>query len=189
LAPPLVLASASPRRRELLAQIGRIPAEILPADADETERPGETPRALAARLALLKAQAVAASRPDALVLGADTVVACGRRMLPKTDDPAEARRHLNLLSGRRHRVIGGICLIAPGQKPRVRVSETILTFKRLTDREIDAYLATGEWRGCAGGYALQGRAAVFARFLSGSFSNVIGLDLHMTEALLAGAGA
>lgn len=107
MAPPLVLASASPRRRELLAQIGRSPAEILPADLDETERPGETPRALAARLALGKAEAVAALRPTALVLAADTIVACGRRMLPKTDDPAEARRHLNLLSGRRHRVIGG----------------------------------------------------------------------------------
>lgn len=188
MAPPLVLASASPRRRDLLAQIGRTPAEILPADADETERPGEMPRALAARLALLKAQAVAALRPAALVLGADTVVACGRRMLPKTDDPAEARRHLSLLSGRRHRVIGGICLIVPGHKPRVRVSETVLTFKRLTPAEIDAYIATGEWRGCAGGYALQGRAAVFARFMSGSFSNVIGLDLYETESLLAGAG-
>jgi len=108
LAPPLVLASASPRRRELLAQIGRIPAEILPADADETERPGERPRDLAARLALLKAQAVAASRPAALVLGADTVVACGRRILPKAETETQARDCLALLSGRRHRVLGGI---------------------------------------------------------------------------------
>ena len=189
MAPPLVLASASPRRRDLLAQIGRTPAEILPADADETERPGEMPRALAARLALLKAQAVAALRPAALVLGADTVVACGRRILPKAETETQARDCLALLSGRRHRVLGGICLIVPGAKPRTRLSETILTFKRLTSIEIDAYIAGGEWRGKAGGYAIQGKAAEFVRFLSGSYSNVVGLDLYETARLLEGAGA
>ena len=185
----LVLASASPRRRDLLAQIGRNPAEILPADLDETPRAGESPRALAARLAREKAEAVARARPDCLVLAADTIVACGRRMLAKTEDAAEARRHLNLLSGRRHRVIGGTCLIVPGAKPRVRVSETVIAFKRLSPAEVDAYLADGEWRGKAGAYAIQGRAAAFVRFLSGSYPNVVGLDLYATEALLAGAGA
>lgn len=187
--PPLVLASASPRRRDLLAQIGRAPAEILPADLDETPLPGESPRALAQRLAREKAEEVAKRRPEALVLAADTVVACGRRMLPKAETEEEARAYLALLSGRRHHVLGGICLIVPGSKPRVRLSDTVLAFKRLTPVEIDAYIACGEWRGCAGGYALQGRAAIFARFLSGSFSNVIGLDLHEAESLLAGAGA
>lgn len=189
MAPPLVLASASPRRRELLAQIGRIPAEVLPADIDETERPGESPRALAARLAYGKAETVAASRPAALVLGADTVVACGRRVLPKAETESQARGCLALLSGRRHRVLGGICLIVPGAKPRARLSETILAFKRLTQAEIDGYIAGGEWRGKAGGYAIQGKAAEFVRFLSGSYSNVVGLDLYETARLLEGAGA
>jgi septum formation protein len=189
LPPPLVLASASPRRRDLLAQIGRIPAEILAADADESERPGEAPRDLAARLSRAKAQTIAAQRPDALVLAADTVVACGRRILPKAETEAQARACLELLSGRRHRVLGGICLIVPGKAPRARLSETILSFKRLTDAEIDAYIAGGEWRGKAGGYAIQGEAAAFVRFLSGSYSNVVGLDLYETARLLEGAGA
>lgn len=186
---PLVLASASPRRRDLLAQIGRAPAEILPADLDESPLPGEVPRALALRLALAKAEAVAKLRPHAHVLAADTVVACGRRMLPKAETEAEARHCLALLSGRRHRVLGGICLIAPGAKPRARLSETVLTFKRLTEAEIEAYVAGGEWKGKAGGYAIQGRAASFVRFLSGSYSNVVGLDLYEASALLDGAGA
>lgn len=185
----LVLASASPRRRDLLAQIGRPPSEILPADLDETPRPGEAPRALAQRLAREKAEAVAKLRPDAFVLAADTVVACGRRLLPKAEHEDEARGCLTLLSGRRHHVIGGICLIAPAAKPRLRVSDTVLAFKRLTIAEIDAYIAGGEWKGKAGGYAIQGRAAAFVRFLSGSYSNVVGLDLYETESLLAGAGA
>ncbi len=187
--PPLVLASASPRRRDLLGQIGRAPAEILPADLDETPLPGETPRALAQRLARAKAEVVARSRPDALVLAADTVVACGRRLLPKAETEAEARACLALLSGRRHHVLGGLCLIAPGAKPRLRVSDSVLAFKRLTQAEIDAYVASGEWQGKAGGYAIQGRAAAFLRFLSGSYSNVVGLDLYETASLLAGAGA
>jgi septum formation protein len=186
---PLVLASASPRRRDLLAQIGRAPAEILPAELDETPKPGEAPRALAERLAREKALAVAKLRPDALVLAADTVVACGRRLLPKAETEAEARACLALLSGRRHHVLGGICLIVPGAKPRLRVSDTVLAFKRLARPEIDAYIASGEWRGKAGGYAIQGRAAAFVRFLSGSYSNVVGLDLYETAALLEGAGA
>jgi septum formation protein len=186
---PLVLASASPRRRDLLAQIGRPPAEILPAELDETPLPGERPRALALRLARAKAEAVAKLRPEAVVLAADTVVACGRRLLPKAETEAEARACLELLSGRRHHVLGGLCLIAPGAAPRARVSDTVLAFKRLGPREIDAYIASGEWRGKAGGYAIQGRAAAFVRFLSGSYSNVVGLDLHETAALLDGAGA
>jgi septum formation protein len=186
---PLVLASASPRRRDLLAQIGRAPAEILPAELDETPLPGETPRALAERLARAKAEAVAKLRPSALVLAADTVVACGRRLLPKAETEHEARACLALLSGRRHHVLGGICLIAPDAKPRVRVSDTVLAFKRLASAEIDAYVASGEWKGKAGGYAIQGRAAAFVRFLSGSYSNVVGLDLYETAALLDGAGA
>lgn len=187
--PPLVLASASPRRRDLLVQIGRAPAAILPADLDEAPLKGESPRALAQRLARAKAEAVAKSRPDALVLAADTVVACGRRLLPKAETEAEARACLALLSGRRHHVLGGICLIAPGRAPRLRVSDTVLAFKRLSTTEIDAYVASGEWKGKAGGYAIQGRAAAFVRFLSGSYSNVVGLDLYETESLLAGAGA
>ena len=187
MAAPLVLASASPRRRELLAQIGLVPVAIDPAEIDETPLAGETGPNLAERLACAKAAAVAARRPDALVLAADTVVACGRRILPKAETEDEARACLALLSGRRHRVHGGICVAAPGRKPVVRVSTTIVTFKRLSDAEIDAYLASGEWKGKAGGYAIQGRAAALIRFVSGSYSNVVGLDLFASAQMLAGA--
>ncbi len=187
MAAPLVLASASPRRRELLAQIGLVPVAIDPAEIDETPLAGETGPNLAERLARAKAAAVAARRPDALVLAADTVVACGRRILPKAETEDEARACLALLSGRRHRVHGGICVAAPGRKPVVRVSTTIVTFKRLSDAEIDAYLASGEWKGKAGGYAIQGRAAALIRFVSGSYSNVVGLDLFASAQMLAGA--
>ena len=187
MAAPLVLASASPRRRELLAQIGLVPVAIDPAEIDETPLAGETGPNLAERLARAKAAAVAARRPDALVLAADTVVACGRRILPKAETEDEARACLALLSGRCHRVHGGICVAAPGRKPVVRVSTTIVTFKRLSDAEIDAYLASGEWKGKAGGYAIQGRAAALIRFVSGSYSNVVGLDLFASAQMLAGA--
>jgi septum formation protein len=187
-APPqqttLVLASASPRRQELLRQIGVTPDLVVPAELDESPQREELPRAYAKRLARAKAMAVAALHPGALVLGADTVVACGRRILPKAEDEATARRCLTLLSGRRHRVLGGVCLIAPGGKSREALVVTILRFKRLTAREIDAYIAGGEWHGKAGGYAIQGHAATFVSFLSGSYSNVVGLPLFEVAAML-----
>ncbi|MBY0332228.1 MAG: Maf family protein [Acetobacteraceae bacterium] len=187
--PPLVLASASPRRLELLARIGIVPDRVLPAEIDETPRKAELPRRLAARLAAEKAAATAALAPaEALVLAADTVVGVGRRILGKPADRAEARRFLALLSGRRHRVITGVVLHRPGGKPLSRLVETALAFQRLTEQQVEAYLDSGEWRGKAGGYAIQGRAEMFVRFLSGSWSNVVGLPLFETAQLLRGIG-
>lgn len=183
----LVLASASPRRLALLAQIGIEPDLVVAADIDETPKRDELPRDHAARLAREKAEAVASSHADAFVLGADTVVACGRRILPKPETEAEAAQCLELLSGRAHRVYTGVCLVAPG-RAALRVSETRVTFKRLSREEIASYLASGEWRGKAGGYAIQGRAAIFIRTLTGSHSAVVGLPLFETAALLSGAG-
>jgi septum formation protein len=185
---PLVLASASPRRRDLLAQIGIQPTEIRAADLDETPLKGELPRALAARLSLAKATAVARERPDALVLAADTVVALGRRILPKAETEAEVRDCLGLLSGRRHRVLTGLCLIHPDGRRATRVVETILRFQRLDAAAIAAYVRSGEGLGKAGGYAIQGRAAVFVAWLGGSYSNVVGLPLAETAGLLRGFG-
>lgn len=185
----LILASASPRRLDLLSQVGIVPAAVLPADIDETPRPGEQPRALARRLASEKAAAVARAHPDAFVLGADTVVACGRRSLPKPVDEAEARRCLDLLSGRRHRVIGGVALACPGGRVLVRDAVTAVQFKRLGRAEVDRYLASGEWRDKAGGYAIQGLAALFVTAINGDYNNVVGLPLALTAALLTGAGA
>ncbi|WP_135469101.1 Maf family nucleotide pyrophosphatase [Crenalkalicoccus roseus] len=186
--PPLVLASASPRRLELLARIGVVPDRVLPTDTDETPRKGELPRDLAARLAAEKAEAAAAAAPGALVLAADTVVGVGRRILPKAETEEEARRCLALLSGRRHRVSTGVVLRTPDGHHRARLVETILAFQRLTPAQIEAYIGSGEWRGKAGGYAIQGRAEAFVRFLSGSWSNVVGLPLFETAQLLRGAG-
>jgi septum formation protein len=186
--PPLVLASASPRRRDLLARIGIVPDRILPTATDETPRKEELPRQLAARLAAEKAAAAAAIAPDALVLAADTVVGVGRRILPKAETETEARRCLDLLSGRRHHVYTGVVLRTPGGKALSRLVDTIVTFQRLTEAQIADYLAGGEWHGKAGGYAIQGRAEVFVRFLSGSHSNVIGLPLFETAQLLRGVG-
>ena len=186
--PALVLASASPRRLDLLRQIAVIPAQVDPADLDESPAKGELPMPHARRLAEEKARAVAARHPDCFVLAADTVVACGRRILPKAEDAATARKCLTLLSGRRHRVHGGVCLIAPDGKIRQRLVSTIVTFKRLTQAEIDAYVASGEWDGKAGGYAIQGLAARHVRAISGSYSNIVGLPLFETAALLEGAG-
>jgi nucleoside triphosphate pyrophosphatase len=186
--PTLVLASASPRRRDLLAQIGIVPDAVDPADLDETPRPREMPGPHAARLAGEKAAAVAVRHPDACVLAADTVVACGQRILPKPEEPGEARRCLRLLSGRAHRVYGGVCILAPGGTARRRLVQTVVRFKRLEAAEIEDYLASGEWQGKAGGYAIQGRAAAFVRSINGSYSNVVGLPLFEVAQILKGLG-
>ena len=185
--PPLVLASASPRRLDLLRQVGREPAEIDPADIDESPLARELPRAYALRMAMAKLAAVVPRHRDAVVLAADSVVVCGRRILPKAETVDEARACLGLLSGRRHRVLGGLAVASPGGQVRSRLVETIVRFKRLEAAEIGAYLESGEWKGKAGGYAIQGRAAAFVAFLSGSYSNVVGLPLFETEQLLKAA--
>lgn len=188
--PPLILASSSPRRRALLEQIGIRPGRIATPEIDETPLPRELPRAHALRLAEAKLTAVA-SRADAagaFVLGADTVVACGRRILPKTDDAASAERCLRLLSGRRHRVYTGVALAAPDGARAARVAMTVVRFKRLGAEELAAYLASGEWQGKAGGYAIQGRAEAFVVAINGSYSNVVGLPLQVTWDLLRGLG-
>ena len=184
----LVLASASPRRLDLLARIGVIPDAVDPADLDETALKGELPRPHARRLACEKATAVAARHPDALVLGADTVVAVGRRILPKVEDEATERACLALLSGRRHRVLTAIALAIPGKPMRSRLVETVIALKRLSPAEIDYYVAHGEWHGKAGGYALQGYGEVYVRHIAGSHSAVVGLPLAETRTLLQSAG-
>lgn len=186
--PGLVLASASPRRLDLLRQIGIVPGAVDPAELDETPRKGELPLPHAARLAEEKARAVAARHPDRFILAADTVVACGRRILPKAEDERTAKRCLALLSGRRHRVHGGVALLTPEGRLHTRTVSTIVTFKNLDHGEVAAYLASGEWHGKAGGYAIQGLAAIFVRALGGSYSNVVGLPLFETAALLKGVG-
>jgi septum formation protein len=183
-----VLASSSPRRRDLLNQIGIVPDVIAPAEIDETPLRRELPARMARRLARAKAEAVAVAHPGTLVLGADSVVAAGRRALPKAETEDEARACLALLSGRRHRVHAGVCAIAPDGRRAERLVTTTVTFKRLTPAEIAGYLATGEWHGKAGGYAIQGRAGAFVRFVSGSYSAVVGLPLAETAALLTGLG-
>lgn len=185
---PLVLASASPRRLALLAQIGVVPDLVDAADLDETPRRGELPRPHAARLAAAKAVAVAARHPGATVLAADTVVAAGRRILPKAEDAATARACLALLSGRRHRVVTAVALIGGDGTMRAASAEAIVTFKRLADDEVERYLAGGEWRGKAGGYAVQGAAAALIRAFSGSWTGVVGLPLFETRTLLRAAG-
>nr|WP_237180421.1 Maf family nucleotide pyrophosphatase [Roseomonas haemaphysalidis] len=186
--PPLVLASGSPRRVDLLARIGVTPDRILPADIDETPARDELPRLLAARLSRAKAAAVAPLAPDAVVLAADTVVGVGRRILPKAETEAEARQCLDLLSGRRHRVHTGVALALPDGRVLTRLVESVVTFQRLTAQQVDAYIAGGEWRGKAGGYTIQESAEAFVRFLSGSHSNVVGLPLYETAQLLRGIG-
>jgi len=183
----LILASASPRRRDLLAQIGLQPRVVV-AEIDEAPLPHELPAAHVGRLARAKAARVAAANPGAIVLAADTAVACGRRILPKADEEPQARACLALLSGRRHRVYGGICVLAPNGRIAERVVVTSVGFRRLTDADIERYIAAGEWQGKAGGYAIQGRAAAFVRSLNGSYTNVVGLDLHTAASLLRGVG-
>jgi septum formation protein len=184
----LVLASASPRRLDLLARIGVHPDSIVPSEIDESVRRGELPRDHALRLAREKAEAVAASHPDALVLAADTVVAVGRKILPKVEDEETLRACMTLLSGRRHRVLTGVALASPGGAMRTRLVETMIAMKRLSPQEVDHYASHREWRGKAGGYALQGYGEVYVRHIAGSYSNVVGLPLAETRLLLKSAG-
>ncbi len=186
--PEFILASASPRRVELLRQISIVPDHILPAEIEETPLKNEQPRELVARLAVAKAAAIAKDYPDAYVLAADTVVACGRRILPKAETTDDARALLEMLSGRRHRVIGGVSIFAPAGASSARVVETAVTFKRLSSAELDNYLASDEWRDKAGAYAIQGLAARFVCSLNGSYSNVVGLPLYETSQMLSGLG-
>ncbi|MCF1504677.1 MULTISPECIES: Maf-like protein [Afifella] len=189
---PLVLASGSPRRLALLDQIGIIPDRLLPAGIEETPERKELPRSMARRLARTKAEVAArAARRDpalegAYVLAADTVVAVGRRILPKPEVTDEAAACLRLLSGRAHRVYTAICLLTPKGATRQKLVESRVRFKRLSRSEIEIYLASGEWQGKAGGYAIQGRAGAFVVKLIGSYSNVVGLPLFETMNLLAG---
>ena len=185
-APTLILGSASPRRRELIARLGISLAGVAAADIDETPQHGELPRSYAQRMAREKAAAVDGA--GAFVLAGDTVVACGRRILPKAEDETTARECLRLLSGRRHRVLSAIALKSPDGTLRERLSETIVRFKQLSQAEIDAYITGGEWHGKAGGYAVQGRAAGLIVSLAGSPSGVIGLPLYETRTLLLSAG-
>ena len=189
--PPIVLASASPRRRDLLCQIGIEPAAIIPTDIDETPHQRELPPRYALRMADEKARAIVL--PDgindgAVVLAGDTVVAVGRRILPKAETQDQARSCLALLSGRRHRVYGGIALRLTDGTLRSRLVTSSVIFKRLHRDEIDAYIATGDWQGKAGGYAIQGPAAAYIRYIEGSYSNIVGFSLHDVSALLAASG-
>lgn len=182
-----ILASASPRRLELLKRGGLVPDRIVPAGIDETPRKGELPAAHAKRLARDKAEKIASQHPDAVVLAADTVVSCGRRTLPKAEDEESARECLHLLSGRRHRVTTAICVMQ-GKRVLSREVVTRVRMKKLTKAEIDAYVASGEWQGKAGGYAIQERADAFIPWISGSYSNVVGLPLAETSTMLASFG-
>lgn len=188
LAARLVLASASPRRLALLQQIGLTPDEVVPAEMDESALRDERPRQLALRLAVEKGRSVVARTAPAFILSADTVVAVGRRMLPKAEQESEARACLSRLSGRSHDVLTAICVRAPDGRSAQRVAESRVTFKRLSHVEMEAYIASGEWRGKAGGYAIQGFAAAFISEISGSYSAIVGLPLHETAALLEGLG-
>lgn len=184
----LILASASPRRLALLAQIHVTPDAVIPADIDESPLKQELPRPHAGRLATEKAGAVFANHPDTFVLGADTVVARGRRILPKAEDAATARKCLSLLSGETHRVYGGVTITGPNGVSLHRVVMTSVAFKRLSKQETDRYIDSEEWRGKAGGYAIQGLAAAFVQRINGSYSNIVGLPLFETAQLLRGLG-
>ncbi len=184
----LVLASASPRRLALLRQAGVAPDAVVPAELDEAPRPRELPVDYARRMAREKAAAVAPEHTDSFLLAADTVVALGRRILPKAEDEATARDCLRRLSGRRHRVLGAVVVVAPGGRRAERLVATTVSFKRLTAAEIAAYVTSEEWRGKAGGYAIQGRAAAFIPRINGSYPNVVGLPLVEALALLTGLG-
>ncbi len=185
---PLVLASASPRRLELLAQVGVTPDAVDPPDIDETPLRDETPRRMVERLAVAKAQAVSARHAGTFVLAADTTVAVGRRILGKPQDEAEARRMMELLSGRPHRVFTGVAARAPDGRAASRVSETRIVFKRLSEAELSRFLAGGQWRDAAGAYKIHQSAGAFVRSLQGSFTGVVGLPLYETLSLLEGLG-
>ena len=181
---PLILASRSPRRLELLSQIGITPDEVRPSNVPEERTPSESPRAMAMRLAELKAREV--WNKGEFVIGADTVVAVGRRDLAKANDAFEAKKFLQLLSGRSHRVIGGICVIAPDGRAIVRAPVTRVTFKRLSHEEIEDYIASNEWQDKAGAYGIQGLAGAFVKKISGSYPNVVGLDIYDVASMLSG---
>ncbi|WP_165793767.1 Maf family nucleotide pyrophosphatase [Hyphococcus luteus] len=185
---PLILASSSPRRKALLDMIGVVPDEIIPADIDETPLKGESPRDLALRLAQGKAQKIAQDRSKAFVLGSDTVVGCGRRILPKAEDEQTARDCLALLSGGSHRVYSGVALATPDGKLLARICETRVKLRRLDNAAIEEYIASGEWHGKAGGYAIQGLFAKHVISIIGSHPNVVGLPVYETWNLLDGAG-
>ncbi len=186
---PLILASSSPRRIELLAQTGIRPERIIPADIDETPLRDETPRKLALRLAEAKAAAVLPSAGgDSYILAADTVVACGVRVLPKAEDEKQAGECISMLSGRRHKVYGGIALVRPDGSMISRIVETTVQFKRLSHQETDFYIASGDWRGKAGGYGIQGLAGAFVKSVQGSYTNVVGLCIYNTWQMLGGSG-
>ena len=184
----IILASASPRRLQLLEQIGITPTHILPADIDETPTEKELPRDHALRLAIEKAQKIAPSNQGHFILAADTVVACGRRILPKAETEEQAHKCLKLLSGRRHHVYGGICMITDEGHQITRLCDTIVKFKQLTKEDIETYIQSEEWHGKAGGYAIQGLAASHISFTQGSYSNVVGLSLYDTMQMLRGNG-
>ena len=186
--PPLILASASPRRVALLAQLSITPDEIIPADIDETPHKGELPIPDAKRMAETKARHIATQHPGAFVIGGDTVVACGRRILPKAETEAEARACMSLLMGRSHRVIGGMALARPDGRLLVRHTLSHVQMRRLDKSEMESYIAQGDWQGKAGGYAIQGEAARFIKQIRGSYSQIMGLDLYLTAQLLRGAG-
>ncbi|MBT5187911.1 MAG: septum formation protein Maf [Kordiimonadaceae bacterium] len=184
----LILASASPRRLELLKQIGITPDQIMPADVDETPLANEKPNVLASRLACLKANKIALNHPQNFILASDTVVACGNRILGKAKDVEEARKFLTLLSGRRHHVYTGVCLITPDNKISIKTVNTVVKFKNLDQSELDFYLNQDEWMGKAGAYAIQGIAARYIRAINGSYSNVVGLPLCEVTNMLKGRG-
>lgn len=186
--PPLILASASPRRQQLLARIGVTADAIVSADIDETPIKAELPRVYARRMAAQKAQVVASQHPNNAVLSGDTVVAVGRRILPKAESEAEARMCLELVSGRRHMVLSAVTLMLPDGRSLHRLSESAVIFKRLHADEIDAYIASGEWQGKAGGYAIQGSAEALIRSMAGSYSGIMGLPLYETRSMLVTAG-
>lgn len=184
----LILASASPRRLELLGQIGIAPDNVIPANIDETLQKDELPRQFALRLAQEKAAKIYETNKGTIILAADTVVAAGRRVLDKPVDEADAKRILKILSGRRHKVYGGICVIGADGKAHTKLVETIVAFRRLSENDITDYLKSNEWDGKAGAYAIQGLASTYVKFLSGSYSNVIGLSLYDTVNLLSASG-
>ena len=185
---PVILASASLRRQALLANAHIDVDEILPADIDETPLKSELPHLYAKRMASAKAQVIAQQRPSGFVLGADTVVACGRRILPKAETIEELRACLILLSGRQHRVYTGLALVLPNGATITRLSSSKVAFRRLSASDIDALARHGDGIGKAGGYAIQGQAGLYIRKISGSYSNIVGLDLHQIAGLLLAAG-